>query len=66
MDSFIWIGIAVCLVQSSIFSGLNLAFFSLSRLRLEAEAATGSRSAGRVLAFRRDSNFLLTTILWAR
>jgi CBS domain containing-hemolysin-like protein len=64
MDSLIWIGIAVCLVQSSIFSGLNLAFFSLSRLRLEAEAATGSRSAGRVLAFRRDSNFLLTTILW--
>jgi len=64
MNSVIWIGIFVCLSQSAIFSGLNLAFFSLSRLRLEAEAATGSRPAERILKFRRDSNFLLTTILW--
>lgn len=46
------------------FSGLNLAFFSLSRLRLEAEQATGSQSAAKILTLRRDSNFLLTTILW--
>jgi hypothetical protein len=46
------------------FSGLNLAFFSLSRLRLEAEASTGNRSAAQVLALRKDANFLLTTILW--
>jgi len=45
------------------FSGLNLAFFSLSRLRLEIEAEHSS-SAESVLAMRRDSNFLLTTILW--
>lgn len=64
MDLFIWIGIFVCLTQSAMFSGLNLAFFSISRLRLEAEAATGSKLAAKVLAYRRDSNFLLTTILW--
>lgn len=60
----IWIGIGLCLVQSAIFSGLNLAFFSVSRLRLEAEAAIGNQAATKVLALRRDSNFLLTTILW--
>lgn len=59
----IWIGIVFCLSQSAMFSGLNLAFFSLSRLDLEIEANTSAR-ARRVLAMRRDSNFLLTTILW--
>ena len=60
----IWIGIVLCLTQSAMMSGLNLAFFSLSRLRLEAEAGVGSKAAGTILAMRRDSNFLLTTILW--
>jgi hypothetical protein len=46
------------------FSGLNLAFFSLSRLRLETEAGHGNTAAKRILTLRRDSNFLLTTILW--
>ncbi len=64
MDSLIWIGIAACLLHSAMFSGLNLAFFSLSRLRLEAETAAGNRSAARILALRKDANFLLTTILW--
>ncbi len=64
MNTVTWVGIFVCLTQSAMFSGLNLAFFSLSRLRLEAEAATGNRAANSVLALRRDSNFLLTTILW--
>ncbi len=64
MESIVWIGIVLCLTQSAMFSGLNLAFFSLSRLRLEAEAGTGNRAAHRILEFRRDSNFLLTTILW--
>lgn len=59
-----WIGIALCITQSAIFSGLNLAMFSLSRLRLETEADSGDRDAIKVLAIRRDSNFLLTTILW--
>ena len=64
MELYIWIGILFCLTQSAMFSGLNLAYFSLSRLRLEAEAATGDKKAAKVLAFRRNSNFLLTTILW--
>jgi len=64
-ELFIWIGIGFCLTQSAIFSGLNLAFFSLTRLRLEIEAETApSNGAQRVLAMREDSNFLLTTILW--
>jgi hypothetical protein len=64
MDFLIWIGIGACLVQSGMFSGLNLALLGLSRLRLEAEEKAGNRDASRVLQLRRDSNFLLTTILW--
>ena len=64
MEPFIWIGIFVCLAHSAMFSGLNLAFFSLSRLRLEAEAGAGSKAATKILALRRDANRLLTTILW--
>ena len=64
-DLFIWIGIAFCVSQSAMFSGLNLAFFSLTRLRLEIEAdASPTKGAKKVLAMRKDSNFLLTTILW--
>lgn len=59
-----WLGIAFCVSQSAVFSGLNLAFFSISRLQLEIEKANGNSQAARVLALRRDSNFLLTTILW--
>lgn len=64
MDTVIWVGIFICLLHSAMFSGLNLAFFSLSRLRLEAEAGTGNSAAVKILALRRDSNRLLTTILW--
>jgi len=46
------------------FSGLNLAFFSLSRLRLEAEAGSGNPAAVRILKLRRNADLLLTTILW--
>ena len=60
----VWIGILFCIAQSAMFSGLNLALLSISRLRLEVEAAGGSPAAIKILALRRDSNFLLTTILW--
>ena len=63
-DTMIWIGIAFCITQSAIFSGLNLAFFSLSRMQLEVESDRGSKAAKKILALRDDSNFLLTTILW--
>jgi metal transporter CNNM len=61
---FIWIGIALCVAQSAMFSGLNLAVFSISRLRLDLEVAGGSRDAQKVLNLRRDSNLLLCTIVW--
>ena len=64
MDLLIWSGIGVCLVHSGVFSGLNLALLGVSRLRLEAEEKSGNRYASRVLELRRDSNFLLTTVLW--
>lgn len=64
METIVWIGIFVCICHSAMFSGLNLAFFSLSRLRLEAEAGAGNTSAARILGLRRDANLLLTTILW--
>ena len=65
MEMLVWAGIVVCISQSAMFSGLNLAFFSLTRLRLEIEAETSdSKAAQKVLKMRRDSNFLLTTILW--
>lgn len=64
-EIFIWLGILFCLSQSAMFSGLNLAFFSLTRLRLEIEAeASSMKGAEKVLLMRKDSNFLLTTILW--
>lgn len=58
-----WAAIAFCVTQSAMFSGGNLAYYRLSRLRLEVEAKRDPR-ASRVLVLRRDSNFLLSTILW--
>lgn len=59
-----WVGIALCLGQSALFSGLNLAVFSLGRLRLEAEAANGHYNARTVLQLRDRPNDILATILW--
>jgi hypothetical protein len=63
-NGLVWAGILFCISQSAIFSGLNLALLGISRLRLEVEAATGNPSAIKILALRKDFNFLLTTILW--
>ena len=60
----LWMGIGFCITQSAMFSGLNLAFFSVPRLRLEIEAANDNKAAIKVLKLREDSNFLLATILW--
>ena len=59
-----WILICLCISQSAMFSGMNLAVFGTSRMRLEVEATTGNKNAIRVLDLREDSNFTLTTILW--
>ena len=63
-DVLVIAGIVFCLTQSAMFSGLNLAYFSLSRLQLEVEARRNNASAIRILKMREDSNFLLSTILW--
>ena len=59
-----WIGIVFCISQSAMFSGLNLALLGISRLRLEVESSTGNTAAQKILELRKDSNFLLTTVLW--
>ncbi len=63
-NALIWLGIAVCIAQSGMFAGLNLAVFSLSRLRLEIAANAGDADAVTVRELRRDSNLTLTTIVW--
>jgi metal transporter CNNM len=65
MPSYIkWIGICFCISQSAMFSGLNLAVFSINRHRLKIEVSLGNSNAKKVLRLRRDANFVLTTILW--
>ncbi|MDH5640642.1 MAG: DUF21 domain-containing protein [Nitrospira sp.] len=60
-----WVGIVVCLSQSALMSGLNLAVFSVGRLRLETEAASGNYDAQKVLKLRDHPNDILATILWS-
>ena len=64
MRMLTWVVIGLCIVQTGIFSGLNLGLFSVSRLRLEVEAAGGSIDAAKLYALRADSNFALATIIW--
>jgi CBS domain containing-hemolysin-like protein len=44
-----WLGIVFCVSQSACFSGLNLAFFSLSRMQLEIESGQGDKQAEKIL-----------------
>jgi len=60
----IWIGIVLCILQSALFSGLNLAVFSVSPLRLQIAADGGNEDAARVLELRKDTNQILATIVW--
>jgi hypothetical protein len=64
MKLLIWLGICVCISQTALLSGLNLAVFSVSRLRLEVEAASGNAQARTVLALRSNSNLVLSTLIW--
>ncbi len=65
MNTLVWLGIAVCISQSAMLSGLNLAFFTISKLQLEMEVSRNNVHALKILNLRKDSNFLLVTILWA-
>jgi len=62
--TLVWFGILFCVSQSAMFSGLNLAFFSITKLRLEIESQKQNPHALKVTKLRENSNFLLTTILW--
>lgn len=64
MQLLTWLGIFFCVTQSAMFSGLNLALLSVSRMRLEIESSAGNPYASKILKLRKDSNFLLTTVLW--
>ena len=64
MTALTWLGIALCVLQSGVFSGLNLAMFGLTALDLRVKAGAGNADAARLMELRQDSNFLLTTILW--
>ncbi|MCA9407534.1 MAG: DUF21 domain-containing protein [Candidatus Omnitrophica bacterium] len=59
-----WLGIAICLLHSALFSGLNIGFFGLSRLRLVVQAETFNKDALRILELRKDAHLLLATLLW--
>jgi hypothetical protein len=61
---WIWLGIIACITLSALFSGLNLAIFTLSQLRLQIEADGGSKDAARVLDLRKKSNDVLATVIW--
>lgn len=65
MNMLIWLGIFFCLSQSAMLSGLNLAFFSVSKMQLSLEVKKQNKYASRVHKLRKDANFLLVTILWA-
>lgn len=55
-EYFSWALIFLCLSQSAMFSGLNLALFGISRLELEIEAESGNCRAKRILGLRPDAN----------
>jgi metal transporter CNNM len=61
---WIWLGIIACITLSALFSGLNLAIFTLSQLRLQLEADGGNEDAARVLELRKKSNDVLATLIW--
>src|SRR5690348_12733692 len=63
-NALIWLGIVLCIAQSGMFAGLNLAVFSLSRLRLEIAAKSGDPDAVKVREIRQNSNLTLSTIVW--
>jgi CBS domain containing-hemolysin-like protein len=63
-NAVVWIGIAFCISQSAIFSGLNPAIFFASKLRLEVEASGGNADAVGLLVLRKDPNLTLATVPW--
>lgn len=58
-----YIAIAICLLLSGLFSGSEIAFFSLSETKLQTMAEEGRRAAKLALSLRQNPQRLLSTIL---
>ena len=65
MDFSPWLWMLIALMHSALFSGLNLGFFGVSRLKLVVQSETGNEDAKRILSLRDDAHLLLATLLWA-
>ena len=63
-DIWLWLGIIACLALSGVCSGLTIAYFSISRLRLEIER-DDDPMLRRIWRLRLNGNFLLAVLLWA-
>jgi len=55
--------LALCILASALFSGTETGLYSLSRLRVEARARAGNRTARLIQLLQRDEAGLLITIL---
>ena len=58
-----YIAIVICLLLSGLFSGAEIAFFSLSETKLQTMAEEGRRAAKLALSLRQNPQRLLSTIL---
>ena len=58
-----YIAIVICLLFSGLFSGAEIAFFSLSESRLQTMKEEGRRAANLALSLRQNPQRLLSTIL---
>lgn len=58
-----YVAIVICLVFSGLFSGAEIAFFSLSETKLQSMAEEGRRAAKLALSLRQNPQRLLSTIL---
>jgi len=58
-----FLAILICLVLSALFSGAEIAFFSISESRLQAEADEGRKGSKMGLHLRSNPQRLLSTIL---
>ncbi|MGL5683378.1 MAG: hemolysin family protein [Marinifilaceae bacterium] len=58
-----WIVIIICLLLSAFFSGMEIAYLSSNRLRIEIDKSNKSLSQSLIDLFVRNSDMYLTTIL---
>ena len=61
--SLLLLTLTLCLILSAVFSGSETGFYSLSRVKLDADVRAGRRNARLVDRLTRDERGLLITIL---